>query len=196
MRDVRGYNYGGEGVYTDENVAGVSVIGNALGNVSGASLYLHCGVDQVVTNNIVWGNGQPSGPAYHGSGGLVGSCNTGGVDPQYTNISAAVDLNVFLLTEPGAGLFNNGSLDWRNMTFSRNVYWAAPPLRADALRWPDAQNAVDRTWAQWQAAGQDTAGALADPLVASAGADFTLQPGSPALALGFQQLDQTWGPRG
>jgi hypothetical protein len=67
--------------------------------------------------------------------------------------------------------------------------------RADALRWPDAQNAVDRTWAQWQAAGQDVAGAVADPLVSNAGTDFTLLPGSPALALGFQQLNQTWGPR-
>ena len=196
VRNVRGYNYGGEGVYTDENVAGVAVIGNALGNVSGASLYLHCGVDQVVTNNVVWGNGQPSGPAYHGSGGLVGSCNTGGVDPQYTNVSALVDRNIFLLTQPSTGLFNNGSLDWLNMTFSRNVYWAVPPLRADALRWPDAQNDVDLTWAQWQAAGQDASGAVADPLVASAdSSDFTLLPGSPALALGFQQLNQTWGPR-
>jgi len=41
VRNVRGYNYGGEGMYTDENVAGVYVVGNALGNVSGASLYFH-----------------------------------------------------------------------------------------------------------------------------------------------------------
>jgi hypothetical protein len=48
VRDIRGYNYGGEGVYADENVAGVFITGNALGNVSGASVYLHCGDNHTV----------------------------------------------------------------------------------------------------------------------------------------------------
>ena len=50
VRDIRGYNYGGEGVYTDENVAGVYITGNALGNVSGASVYLHCGDNHTVVS--------------------------------------------------------------------------------------------------------------------------------------------------
>ena len=29
VRDIRGYNYGGNGAYTDENVAGVYFVGNA-----------------------------------------------------------------------------------------------------------------------------------------------------------------------
>lgn len=41
-------------VYTDENVAGVTFVGNALTNISGDAVYLHCGLNQTVINNLLY----------------------------------------------------------------------------------------------------------------------------------------------
>ena len=45
------------------------------------------------------------------------------------------------------------------------------------------------TWAQWNAIGFDTDSVIADPLFVNPGADdYTLQPGSPAWALGMHNV--------
>ena len=192
------------------------IVGNALGNVSGASVYLlvstqttraqkakpyptppppprsHCGENHTVKNNIVWGAHQRYKPTFAGAPGLVGSCNNGGVEPRWENVSAVLDTNIFLLTTEGAALFDSGQV-FTHEAFSNNVYWAAPPAPATGLAWPPADEAARpwtwRTFAQWQAAGKDEGSAVADPLVKDpAGSDFTLAAGSPALARGFQQL--------
>lgn len=194
---VYGYNYGGEGVYTDENVAGVSFIGNALGDVSGTSVYLHCGLNQTVSNNILFHAHAVAGSAF--STGLLGGCNTGGVSPQDAVISAVFQTNIFLVTAAGGTLFNlNGNMyPIANMSFSTNAYWAATPATpADALRWPVSSTA-EGSFADWQAAGEDKGSIVADPqLVNVDSGDFTVPAGSPVLALGFRQLDTTWGPVG
>jgi len=197
VRGVRGYNYGGEGFYADENVAGTDVEGNALGDVSGAAVYLHCGDGQRVANNVLWGShAAPAGGGHGGfAPGLVGSCNTGGVAPADANISAAFDVNVLLVSTAGGTLFDGGGF-WplANMSFTRNTYWSAAP-GGGGVAFPLA-GAVNATFAAWQAAGEDAAGGVDDPRVAdAAGGDFTLAPGSPALARGFQQLTTGWGPR-
>lgn len=190
MRNIRGYDYGGEGIYTDENVAGVYITGNAAGNVSGAGLYLHCGLNQSVVNNIFWGSRQPSGTHFSESnpGGLMGTCNTGGVEPQWTNISALLLKNVFELTEEGSQLFNPGNILGAEV-FDSNVYWTSAGS-PDALRWlGNESNSPMRTWQQWNSGGQDLGGAVGDPLISDPTSnDFRLLPGSPALARGFQQL--------
>jgi hypothetical protein len=192
VRDVRAYNYGGEGVYTDENVAGVYVVGNALGNVSGASVYLHCGDNHTLTNNIVWGAHQKYKSTYAGSPALVGSCNTGGVDPRFENISATITMNVFLLTTDTSSLFDANQV-FSHIDFDNNVYWASSPATPDGLIYPPANESAKpwtwRTFAQWQAAGNDVGSTIADPLVADpTNSDFTLAQNSPALTRGFQQL--------
>jgi hypothetical protein len=91
VRGVRGYNYGGEGVYADENVAGVWVQGNALGNLSGTPIYLHCGDNETVVNNLLWGSHAASeGGRGSFATGLLGGCNSGGVSPDLTNTSSFV----------------------------------------------------------------------------------------------------------
>ncbi len=199
VRRVRGYNYGGEGFYADENVAGVDVVGNALGDVSGAAVYLHCGDGQRVTNNILFGaHAAPAGGAARGAfaPGLVGSCNTGGVSPADENITAAFSTNVLLVTNTDGTLFDGGGdiypLD--KVRFDNNTYWSALPGGA-GLAWP-LGGAVNATFAAWRAAGQDAGGGADDPRVADAQAgDFRLADGSPALARGFVQLEAGWGPR-
>jgi hypothetical protein len=199
VRNVRAYNYGGEGFYADENVAGVDVVGNALGDVSGAALYLHCGDGQRVSNNILWGShAAPAAGAARGAfaPGLVGSCNTGGVSPADENITADLSANVFLVTNAGGTLFDGGGdiYPLAKVRFENNTYWSALPGAA-GLAWP-LGGAVNASFAAWRAAGQDAGGGADDPQVADAQAgDFRLADGSPALARGFVQLQTGWGPR-
>ena len=133
-----------------------------------------------------------------GQTSLLGMCNTGGVAPAEANISATVTRNVFVVVGAASTLFEVGELaPTANVSFDANVYWAASPRNASSLAFPPGNS---RTFAQWQAAGEDGSSAVADPLVANAvagdGADWTLLPASPALALGFQQLDfSNVGPR-
>jgi hypothetical protein len=194
VRRVYAYNWAGNGAYTDENVAGVTFEDNAFASVSHVGVYFHCGDNLTASNNILWGGDAQQ----RGQTALFGSCNTGGVAPAETNISAAVSGNVLVVTGAASTLFDADELfPLANMTFEGNFYWAAPPLDAAALRWPPANKA---TFAQWQAAGEDARGGVADPLItkpaADDSADWTLLPGSPALAAGFRQLDfSTVGPQ-
>ena len=91
-------------------------------------------------------------------------------------------------------MFSTGDVYPTNaMSFSLNVYWST--LNVSDLAWPlpPFHNA---SFSQWQATGEDVAGIVADPLVASLVEpyNFTLLPGSPALARGFLQIVTTWGP--
>jgi hypothetical protein len=187
VTDVAGYAFAGSGVYTDENMAGLFAVGNVFAYVSHNAVYLHCGDNHTVVNNILYaGHDEGAGQA-----SLFGSCNTGGVSPQDANVSMVVDRNVFVVAGAGSTLFDAGELfPAPNVSFGSNTYWALPPLSpASALLFPPANS---RSFAQWQAAGQDTQGGVGDPLVAdprAAGGDWRLGAASPALARGFAQLD-------
>lgn len=102
--------------------------------------------------------------------------------------------NIFVVTNTEGSLFSKGDIYPTNaMSFSLNVYWST--LSPSSLAWPlpPSHNA---TFSQWQAAGEDANGIMSDPLVASLVQpyNFTLLPGSPALARGFKQVDSSWGP--
>ena len=75
-----------------------------------------------------------------------------------------------------------------NATFDRNLYWSTsgqPLLFGTA------------TLAEWQAAGKDSHGMVADPLFMDPEqGDFRLRPGSPAAKIGFEPWDLSdIGPR-
>ena len=80
--------------------------------------------------------------------------------------------------------------DWNpvNMVFDRNLYWNAvgKPVTFQG-----------KSFADWQAAGQDVHGMVADPLfVDPEHGDFRLRSGSPAVQIGFEPWDFTAvGPR-
>lgn len=177
-------------MYCDENVAGVTITGNVLGNVSGSSIYLHCGDNQTVSGNLVFGS--HATPLSTFGTGLFGGCNTGGVDPIDENITATVTTNVWMVTTQGGSIFNHGQIyPTADETYTNNVYWSTqtPPT----LNFP-VTPAINSSFAQWQAVGEDVGGVVADPLVADlAAGNFTLLPGSPALQRGFQQIEGGWG---
>jgi hypothetical protein len=150
-------------------------------------VYFHCGLNLTAHNNILYGGDAQQ----EGQTSLLGMCNTGGVAPAETNISATITNNVFVVVGAASTLFEATELaPTANVTCDSNVYWAAPPRSASSLAFPPGNN---RTFAQWQAAGEDGASTVADPLIVRPGtddaADWTLRPGSPALTRGFEQLD-------
>ena len=78
-----------------------------------------------------------------------------------------------------------------NFSYARNLYWHnAVPDPLAALRF--GATGDDQSFAAWQAVGKDAGGVVADPMFADALAlNFTLLPGSPALALGFVPIDMS-----
>jgi len=72
--------------------------------------------------------------------------------------------------------------------FDRNLYWNISGKRVLF---------ADKSFAEWQAAGQDKTSLIADPLFMNpAHGDFALRPGSPAVQIGFEPLDlSAVGPR-
>jgi parallel beta-helix repeat protein len=109
--------------------------------------------------------------------------------------------------------FPNFSGNCRDNEFRRNiVYWRDPKasfgrmganlektLAADHNLWFRVGEplAEDAGWLAWRKRGFDPHGRVADPLFRDpANGDYTLKPGSPALALGFQPIDLSQvGPR-
>jgi len=83
-----------------------------------------------------------------------------------------------------------------NMTFGRNLYWSAAladPLASLVF----GTNYLPLNFSAWESFFGDEGSAVADPLFAdAAGGNFTLLPGSPALAMGFTPIDtSSCGPR-
>ena len=90
-------------------------------------------------------------------------------------------------------LFDQGRLLGSNWTgdkfrMDRNVYY---DQRGGPIRF------AGKSFAEWQASGQDAASLIADPLfVNPAAGDFRLRKDSPALKIGFQPIDLSRvGPR-
>jgi len=79
------------------------------------------------------------------------------------------------------------------MTFDSNVYWSTQTGTNE--QFPPTQKPT--TLQQWQAEGKDVHSVVADPLFVNPTAfDFRLQNSSPALKLGFIQIDTSQvGPR-
>jgi len=95
--------------------------------------------------------------------------------------------NIIYYADPTCQLYAIGGWqgDRVGIAADHNVIYAggAPP-RVGPFRSDKDQ------WAKWRAAGQDAHSVIADPLFVDApNGDFRLRPGSPALKLGFKQID-------
>jgi hypothetical protein len=176
----------------------------------------HYGTDNLIENNIfAFGSSLPcDDPAQSDcdrsalkSSQHNGGCGSSG-EGEGCNSSFTFRRNIVLLGAQNASaspwVVNNTQIVrtygptvgvW-NMTFGSNVYWHTA-LTAPASELVFGPNGDPLTFAQWVALGKDAASVVQDPAFADAAAlNFTLLPGSPALALGFQQIDtSTVGPR-
>jgi parallel beta-helix repeat protein len=193
IHDVAAFVYGGWGIYPDEGTSEMLIENNVVYNCKNAGFHQHYGRENMVRNNIFAFNGQfelmrsRSEPhvsftferniVYFDGGRLLGG-----------NWSPAPAPNPRQIPGSNYDSRNPPSIAGPTYKFDRNLYYD--------LRGPDIRFA-GRSFKEWQEAGQDAQSKIADPLfVNPANFDFRLRPGSPALAMGFQQIDlSVVGPR-
>lgn len=170
IHDVNAFTYGGWGLYTDEGSSDILLQNNVVYRCKSAGFHQHYGRDNIIRNNIF---------AFGKENQLMRSREE--------------DHNSFTFTD-NIVYYDSGDLlgsYWSNdhYTIDHNLYYNA---RAGAkVMFKDA------TLEQWQARGHDKTSMIADPLfVDAAKYDFRLRQESPALRMGFRQIDvSTVGPR-
>ena len=161
IHDVQSFTYGGWGIYPDEGTTGLQVTNNVVYGCKAAGFHQHYGKDNVIENNVFALNTEAQ------------LARTRAEDHR----SFTFAHNVVYWTH---GDLFNGNWTGGQIDLDDNVYWDAKgPVKFAGTALSD-----------WQKTGHDVHSAVADPLfVAPESHDFTLRPGSPALAHGFKPID-------
>ncbi len=158
-------SYGGWGMYNDEGSTGVLWENNLVHDTQTAGYHQHYGRGNIVRNNILaWGNEEHLRRS----------------KPE-DMLAFAFERNIVLMGE--GKLLAQNDKNWHDgrVFMADNVYWNPKGIPSDF---------AGKSWADWQAAGNDVRSVLADPLFRDpAHGDWTLSPDSPALKLGFQPFD-------
>lgn len=162
IHDINSYQYGGWGLYTDEGSTEMLLENNVVYNTTSAGFHQHYGRNNRIRNNIF-------------------------------AFSEGEQLMATRVEEHRSFVFE------RNIVLTNNGKVVSPPwLKVDSwcdynLYWDLAGNALDFagiSLGQWMATGKDLHSVNAAPGFRDAkGYDFTLAPGSPALAIGFEPID-------
>lgn len=192
VHDSYPYYRFGHGIYTDQATSDVEISGNLAHHTEGGTMYQHYGHNVTIANNIF-------ALATGGVGEVWQHGNTGTGTPEGVS-DLSFESNIVLVdARVGPSLFGESWLG--NSSFGKNLYWNASST-AVAEAWPSWKEGTrhgqpgstagkcERTFAQWQASGEDAGSLIADPQFASKQpklpADFKLGPASPALKLGFR----------
>jgi hypothetical protein len=169
IHDVESYSYGGWGIYPDEGSSYLRIENNLVYRTKSGGFHQHYGRENLVRNNIF---------AFAREGQIQRS--------RVEDHQSFIFHHNIVLWERGPLLHGN----WQQVqaSFDYNLYWRLGGKPFDF---------AGRTLKQWQALGQDLHSLVADPHFANPRAgDFSLQPGSPALSIGFKPFDLSRvGPR-
>ncbi len=171
FHDVKSYDYGGWGLYTDEGSSGIVLKNNLVYRCSRGSFHQHYGKENRVENNIL---------AFAGEQQLQRS------RPE-DHISFFFERNIVYWDNASPLLGSNW--DDNNFRLDHNLYFHAGP---QPIKFPG-----NLTFEQWQQnRGQDQHSVIADPLFEDPKQDdFRLKDGSPARQIGFQPFDYTQAGR-
>src|SRR3984885_623263 len=168
--DVSSFTYGGWGIYLDEGSSDILAEDNVVYNCKSAGFHQHYGRENILRNNIF---------AFNREHQLMRTRSE-------QHISFTLENNIVY--------FDQGDLlgaNWADGSFMtrNNLYYDA---RRKDIRF------ADKSFAEWKTSGQDEGSLIADPLFVNAkNFDFRLRAESPALQMGFHQIDLTTvGPRG
>lgn len=210
---VYGAPYFAWGIFLDSNAAAVDVFGNIVAGCSRGAIMLNNGRDNLVFNNIFldcaregitytgwrstdseWRERLPGmRTAYNAvSGQAVWQALRGmDVSPDEAVLpdglimaSNQIVLNIIAYTNASADLYGFSLVPIYANQWRSNVIHHYGQDVVVSLSFSQQAD-----FAAWQAMGADQNSIIADPLfVNAAGGDYRLQPGSPALAMGFLQI--------
>ncbi len=172
ISSVDSRTYGGWGLYPDEGSEGIVFENNLVYDTKDASFHQHYGKDNVLRNNIL---------AFSREGQI-------GLTRAEEHLSFTAERNIVywndgpVFRKYKATLNETGRINWVD-----NFWWMEGGV-------PSFNG---KTFAEWQAKGNDVHGLCADPLfVDAARRDFRLRPESPVVAAGFRPFDiSAAGPR-
>jgi len=155
------------GIYLDDFSSGTTITGNIVARTVRGGVHVHLGRNNTIENNI-----------------LV----DGRLQQLECNGDAFMANNAFVRNivcfRQGAAIKVNRWHDKVLAECDRNLYWFPGAEKAPGAFFPKG------SWAKWQEAGYDKGSLIADPLfVDPAKDDYHLKPDSPALKLGFQEID-------
>ncbi|MBZ5621197.1 MAG: right-handed parallel beta-helix repeat-containing protein [Acidobacteriia bacterium] len=169
IHGIASFTYGGWGIYPDEGSSEMLIENNIVYNCKSAGFHQHYGRENMVRNNI-W--------AFNRENQLMRTR----AEP---HVSFTFESNIVYFDQ-GRLLGSNWSDD--KYVMKGNIYF---DTRGNGIRF------AGKSFAEWKAAGRDTESIIADPLFVNASNfDFRLRPESPALKMGFHQIDMTGvGPR-
>jgi parallel beta-helix repeat protein len=169
IHDISSFTYGGWGIYPDEGSSDMLIENNIVYGCKSAGFHQHYGRENIVRNNIF---------AFNRDNQLMRT-------RAEAHSSFTIENNIVYF-EQGRLLGSN----WTGgqFTMKNNVYY---DRRGTAIRF------AGKSFSEWKTSGQDRGSIIADPLFVNAdNFDFRLRPESPALKIGFTQIDMaTVGPR-
>lgn len=172
VRNVARRDYGGWGIYTDEGCHDLSIEKNLVSNCQDGALFAHHSRNITAENNLFALN--------HGT-----QADRGGVG----GFELTFRRNIVYFREGSAiGSYGIEKSGRAVCAFDRNLYWNAAGA---SVRFGN------KSFAEWQAMGQDRNSLVADPLfVDPEKGDFNLRENSPATKIGFEPWDfSKVGPR-
>lgn len=186
--NVNANQYGGWGIYMDEGSTSILVENNVVYNTKFGMFNIHYARDIHVRNNIF-------------ALGRLEQISRERIEP---HVSVYFEGNIVYWRD---GIFM--AQDWSNKPYKMYGSFFQREIPADEtthLDWnlyynpTKTRDQVDfngHTWAAWQALGKDVHSVYADPMfVDPERNDFRLRVGSPALGLGFKDIDLSEiGPR-
>ena len=172
IHDVSRREYGGWGIYPDEGSHELSIGNNLVYRCQDGALFAHHNHNITAENNIFAFNDEAQIDR-GGIGGFELTCRH----------------NLFYFMQGKAvGDYGSEHSGREVCAFDSNLYWNA-----------SGKSVLfgNKSFAEWQAAGQDKDSTIADPLfVDPMHGDFRLKPGSPAVNIGFEPWDyKLVGPR-
>ena len=169
IHDVSSFTYGGWGIYLDEGSSDILVEDNVVYGCKSAGFHQHYGRENILRNNIFAFNREHELMRTRGE----------------PHVSFTLENNIVY--------FDQGDLlgaNWTDGSYitQDNLYY---DTRGADIRF------ADKSLSEWKESGQDRGSIIADPLFINAeNFDFRLQPESPALKMGFHEIDiTTVGPR-
>jgi hypothetical protein len=164
--DMAGIQYGGWGIYFDEGSSGIVAESNVVYRTTHDGFHQHYGETNVLRNNIF---------------AFARDHQLQRTRPEpHTSFIFQTNIVYF-----DTGVLLGG--DWSNDHYQMdwNIYFDARPGTA-----PEGLKFGNTTLEQWRARRHDLHSVVADPLfVAPQKNDFRLQADSPALKMGFQQIE-------